>query len=116
MWLWCGANGQRKAASIAIALGFLALTTAHTMGLAASSGAATTSGESAPRAASEEPVDVGSAPAVVQQPRPFGYALGDTLTQRILLGPAGQEFQPAALPPAERAGLWFARQIGRAHV
>jgi mxaA protein len=98
MQLGCGTNGQRKAASIAMALGFLALTAAHTMGLAA---------------AAEEPADVGSSPAVVQQPRPFGYALGDTLTQRILLGPAGQEFQPAALPPAERAGLWFARRSSK---
>ncbi|HEY2399351.1 MAG TPA: hypothetical protein VGI23_03300 [Steroidobacteraceae bacterium] len=45
--------------------------------------------------------------AVVQQPRPFGYVLGDTLTQRVFLAP---EFQPEALPPLERAGLWFARR------
>jgi mxaA protein len=45
--------------------------------------------------------------AVVEQPRPFGYVLGDTLTQRVFLAP---EFQPEALPPLERAGLWFARR------
>ena len=51
--------------------------------------------------------------AVVQQPRPFGYVLGDTLTQRILLQTAGRDFEPATLPPAERAGLWFARRSSR---
>jgi mxaA protein len=45
--------------------------------------------------------------AVVEQPRPFGYVLGDTLTQRVYLAP---EFQLEALPPVERAGLWFARR------
>jgi mxaA protein len=45
--------------------------------------------------------------ATVEQPRPFGYVLGDTLTQRVFLAP---EFQPEALPPLERAGLWFARR------
>jgi mxaA protein len=60
-----------------------------------------------------EPADTGSSGPVVQQPRPFGYVLGDTLTQRILLGPAGREFQPATLPPTERAGLWFARRSSK---
>ncbi|MFL6600027.1 MAG: calcium incorporation protein MxaA [Steroidobacteraceae bacterium] len=49
----------------------------------------------------------------VQQPRPFGYVLGDTLVQRILLKSAGHNFDPAALPPVERAGLWFARRSSR---
>jgi mxaA protein len=51
--------------------------------------------------------------AVVQQPRPFGYVLGDTLSQRILLQSAGRDFDPATLPPVERAGLWFARRASR---
>ncbi len=51
--------------------------------------------------------------AVVQQPRPFGYVLGDTLTQRILLQGAGHDFDPAVLPPAQRAGPWFARRSYR---
>lgn len=51
--------------------------------------------------------------AIVRQPRPFGYVLGDTLAQRILLQSAGYNFEPAALPPAERAGLWFARRSSR---
>jgi mxaA protein len=50
---------------------------------------------------------------LVQQPRPFGYVLGDTLTQRILLESQGRNFDPAALPPAERASLWFARRSAR---
>jgi mxaA protein len=45
--------------------------------------------------------------AVVEQPRPFGYVLGDTLAQRVYLAP---EFEPEVLPPLERAGLWFARR------
>jgi mxaA protein len=52
-------------------------------------------------------------PAIVQQPRPFGYVLGDTLAQRILLQSGGRNFDPAALPPVERAGLWFARRSSR---
>jgi mxaA protein len=51
--------------------------------------------------------------ATVQQPRPFGYVLGDTLAQRILLQSAGRAFDPDALPPAERAGLWFTRRSSR---
>jgi len=51
--------------------------------------------------------------AVVQQPRPFGYVLGDTLTQRSLLESSGRVFEPAMLPPTERAGLWFARRSAR---
>lgn len=54
-----------------------------------------------------------TSPEIVQQPRPFGYVLGDTLTQRILLRSAGQEFEPVAYPPTERAGLWFARRSSK---
>ena len=45
--------------------------------------------------------------AIVEQPRSFGYTLGDVLTQRVFLAP---QFQPEQLPPIERAGLWFARR------
>lgn len=48
--------------------------------------------------------------AVVEQPRAFGYVLGDTLVQRVLLQVSGRNFHPESLPPAERAGLWFARR------
>jgi mxaA protein len=54
--------------------------------------------------------------AIVQQPRPFGYVLGDTLAQRVLLESEGRSFDPSALPPAERAGLWFARRSSRIEV
>ncbi len=53
------------------------------------------------------------AAVVVEQPRPFGYVLGDTLTQRILLQSAEHNFEPAQLPPKERTGLWFARRSAR---
>jgi mxaA protein len=65
-------------------------------------------------APSPTPAAAAGTPApVVQQPRPFGYVLGDTLAQRILLESQGHNFDPAALPPAERAGLWFARRSAR---
>ncbi len=48
--------------------------------------------------------------AVVEQPRPFGYVIGDILTQRILLQLDGHEFEPAALPRAERVGVWLERR------
>jgi mxaA protein len=113
-----GSNGQRRAASTAMAVGFLALTAAHTMASAAATNTpAATSGTAALRAASSaksvEPADSGSSDPVIQQPRPFGYVLGDTLTQRVLLGPPGRDFQPATLPPTERAGLWFARRSSK---
>ena len=39
-----------------------------------------------------------AATAVVEQPRPFGYVVGDVVTQRVLLEIGGQGFAPAALP------------------
>jgi mxaA protein len=59
------------------------------------------------------PSVLAEAAPIIQQPRPFGYVLGDTLTQRILLQSGGRNFDPAALPPSERAGLWFARRSSR---
>lgn len=53
-----------------------------------------------------------SVEATVQQPRPFGYFIGDVLTQRVLLEAAGREFAPA-LPRAERVGVWFERRDPR---
>ena len=75
---------------------------------AAASVAATAPATTAPAAPA-----AGTPAPVVQQPRPFGYVLGDTLAQRILLESQGHNFDPAALPPAERAGLWFARRSAR---
>lgn len=51
--------------------------------------------------------------AIVEQPRPFGYVIGDLLTQRILLQVEGREFEPAMLPRAERVGLWLERRTLR---
>ena len=51
--------------------------------------------------------------AIVEQPRPFGYVIGDILTQRILLQLEGHAFEPAALPPAERVGVWLERRTLR---
>jgi mxaA protein len=53
---------------------------------------------------------------IVQQPRSFGYVLGDTMTQRILLQSPGHNFDLVSLPPTERAGLWFARRSSRIEV
>lgn len=46
--------------------------------------------------------------AVVQQPRPFGYVVGDIVTQRVLL-----DFKPLELPRAERVTVWFERRQPR---
>lgn len=48
--------------------------------------------------------------AVVEQPRPFGYVVGDLLTQRVLLEFGGRSVVPAALPEPGRAGIWFERR------
>jgi mxaA protein len=49
-------------------------------------------------------------PALVQQPRPFGYFVGDLLTQRILLQDEGRVLTPVALPPVKRVSAWFERR------
>lgn len=48
--------------------------------------------------------------ATVEQPRPFGYVVGDLVTQRVLLPP---DFEPAALPPLQRVNIWFERRAPR---
>lgn len=53
------------------------------------------------------------APAIVEQPRPFGYVVGDLVTQRVLLTTPRQEFEPAALPPVQRVNIWFERRAPR---
>jgi mxaA protein len=53
------------------------------------------------------------ATAVVEQPRPFGYVVGDVMTQRVLLEIGGHELAPAALPKAERVNLWLERRPAR---
>ena len=54
-----------------------------------------------------------AATAVVEQPRPFGYVVGDVVTQRVLLEIGGHEFAPAALPKAERVNVWLERRPAR---
>jgi len=54
-----------------------------------------------------------AATAVVEQPRPFGYVVGDVVTQRVLLEIGGRELAPAALPKAERVNVWLERRPAR---
>ncbi|MCB1889452.1 MAG: hypothetical protein KDH20_17725 [Rhodocyclaceae bacterium] len=49
-------------------------------------------------------------PAVVEQPRAFGYQLGDRVHQRVRLDTPERAFVPGELPPPERANVWFERQ------
>ncbi|MGH8301395.1 MAG: nonribosomal peptide synthetase MxaA, partial [Steroidobacteraceae bacterium] len=60
-------------------------------------------------AAADEPAAAQPAIAVsAQQPRAFGYVIGDELEQRItLLAPAGFALDPKTLPRAGRTGLWL---------
>ena len=51
--------------------------------------------------------------AVVEQPRPFGYVVGDVMTQRVLLESGGLELAPAVLPKAERVNVWLERRAAR---
>ena len=52
--------------------------------------------------------------AVVQQPRSFGYVVGDIVTQRVLLeDKKGRAFEPVSLPPAGPAGVWLERRAAR---
>lgn len=51
--------------------------------------------------------------AKVQQPRAFGYVLGDVITQRVLLESAGAPFQLAKMPGTQRVGIWLERRAPR---
>jgi mxaA protein len=53
------------------------------------------------------------APATVEQPRPFGYVIGDLLTQRVLLTTPNSDFEPTAMPPLQRVNIWFERRAPR---
>jgi mxaA protein len=46
----------------------------------------------------------------VDQPRPFGYLVGDLVTQRILLQIDGHDVEPDAIPGTERFGIWLERR------
>jgi mxaA protein len=51
--------------------------------------------------------------ATVEQPRAFGYVIGDIATQRILLELNGRPFTPESLPTPGRASIWFERHAIR---
>lgn len=51
--------------------------------------------------------------AVVQQPRAFGYVLGDIVTQRVLLEDGGRPFAPDEWPESGPAGNWVERHAVR---
>ena len=55
-------------------------------------------------------------PAVVVQPRPFGYVVGDLVTQRVLLTTPDLDFEPKTLPPLQRVSIWFERRAPRIEV
>lgn len=52
-------------------------------------------------------------PAVVEQPRSFGYVIGDIATQRVLLEENGRAFTPDHLPTAGPLGNWVERRAVR---
>lgn len=51
--------------------------------------------------------------AVVEQPRPFGYVVGDVVTQGVLLEHGGHTIEPIVLPQTTRVGIWFERRPAR---
>lgn len=51
--------------------------------------------------------------AFVEQPRAFGYVLGDVITQRVLLERSGAPFDLAKLPATQRVGIWLERRSAR---
>jgi mxaA protein len=75
-----------------------------------------------PAAAPAEPaIDVATPPAPaisainpeVDPLRPFGYVIGDLVTQRVALEYDGKPLDLGKLPPLERAGNWFERRDAR---
>ncbi|HEX3382124.1 MAG TPA: calcium incorporation protein MxaA [Paraburkholderia sp.] len=48
--------------------------------------------------------------ALVQEPRAFGYVLGDVLTQRVLLEANGREVGAVTPPSVGRTGVWLERR------
>ncbi|MFM0264176.1 calcium incorporation protein MxaA [Paraburkholderia sediminicola] len=63
-------------------------------------------------------ISVAAAPAAViqptvQQPRAFGYLLGDVLTQRILLLAGDNDAGSVASPSIGRTGAWLERRLAR---
>lgn len=52
-----------------------------------------------------EPARASEGAPRIEQPRPFGHAIGDILVQRIHLKVDGRNFIPAELPRIERVGI-----------
>lgn len=63
--------------------------------------------------AAQEEQQLALAAAIVEQPRPFGYVVGDLLTQRVLLQADGRSAEVAQLPTPGRVGIWFERRSAR---
>jgi mxaA protein len=51
--------------------------------------------------------------ATVEQPRAFGYVIGDIVTQRVLLEQQGHSFAPVSLPAPGSLGNWVERHASR---
>ncbi len=49
-------------------------------------------------------------PAMVEQPRSFGYVIGDIATQRVLLEDRGHAFTLDRMPAAGPLGNWVERR------
>lgn len=49
----------------------------------------------------------------VDNPRPYGYLVGDTLVQRVQLTVDGQPVELAELPRKDRFGVWISRRASR---
>ncbi len=64
----------------------------------------------APDAAPVRPAQLSEHVAVVEEPRAFGYVLGDLLVQRIELQIDGRTFAPDSMPPLEKSGNWLTRR------
>jgi mxaA protein len=56
---------------------------------------------------------VSPVPALVTQPRPFGYVVGDLIEQRVLLQADQHGLQPASLPRPGRVNVWLERRAAR---
>lgn len=98
---------RRQVAVLVLALGSMALPWR-----AAAGGEA---GASEPGEAASAPAPAAAVtPATVEQPRAFGHAIGDVLTQRVLLEHAGRAVDVATPPAADRVGLWLERRAARA--
>lgn len=68
------------------------------------------------QSAANDEDDADAAELFVRQPRTFGYFIGDTLTQYVLLEAADEALELREWPPAQRVGVWFERRPARVEV